>query len=595
MVEFTQPSENWRRRITSIFWYVDDIFNLPELNQRVRNAATNIQAGHIVLDRATSRLLNGWTEDLLAEYPGALNGEMEAASAIEAAIAFGITNQEDGSRSDTLIDSAAQISNWTFRRTRYVDQLAGAFLAFSFQQFAFIYDGFYRNRYVRFQQLDQAALTRLTGEDHPWWPRFQASLGDPAGISYPLTDYALRTTLEQITTDLFILRQLRTQTEQAALSHTLLLADDLALGVQQALANHLSSQVQSLTYVRDAAAIRVIPYAPIAPIGIPASSLTLKRDLLAIPHEFGHYLYWNGFRASSGPSFRNQIQTFFSDREISSGPLHRWREEIFADVVGGAVGGLPVALSFQDLSQEYAGLGFIDRGDRHPAPAVRPFIYCRVLMRRGAIEEARWLARRWCDLLIERQLADTQTSSRVQSDLSFSMSPNFIAFLNGLIGDRVEPVKLALRLQEMVDLDLLLSLVDQIDDWLEIPSNHVWQSMPRLPAFLTDPEVVYAQFEAWIFQTIGSREADHLSLDPPDPLPGWAALVAALTQSGDHSILQSQPRMQNPAWVAEVLYDTDMVLDDGENRVDIPADQWLPILFFDGWNTGGPGGGISHD
>ena len=49
----------------------------------------------------------------------------------------------------------------------------------------------------------------------------------------------------------------------------------------------------ALTYLQKSYETRVIPYAEVCLIGIPFTSVRLTEDLLAIPHEVGHYVFWN--------------------------------------------------------------------------------------------------------------------------------------------------------------------------------------------------------------------------------------------------------------------------------------------------------------
>src|SRR5712692_7881671 len=47
-----------------------------------------------------------------------------------------------------------------------------------------------------------------------------------------------------------------------------------------------------VTYFQKDTSIRVVPYAPVALIGVPFSCTTVPTDFLAIPHEVGHYVFW---------------------------------------------------------------------------------------------------------------------------------------------------------------------------------------------------------------------------------------------------------------------------------------------------------------
>ena len=96
-------------------------------------------------------------------------------------------------------------------------------------------------------------------------------------------------------------------------------------------------------------------------------------ELMAIPHEVGHYLYQHG-RFDDGTTFSAVSKKFAGDN-----PYYRWCEEIFADVYGCIVAGPLSALGMQAL------LVSIDRGrawkddEEHPTPVLRMFILAEVL------------------------------------------------------------------------------------------------------------------------------------------------------------------------------------------------------------------------
>ena len=106
--------------------------------------------------------------------------------------------------------------------------------------------------------------------------------------------------MRQISADLTILkrayytRKLGSCSEKEALE----MADQLA---QKALklaieGGVISNETTVLTYFQKTAFVRVIPYAPVAIIGIPVTCVDQTnnfRDFMAIPHEVGHYVYWH--------------------------------------------------------------------------------------------------------------------------------------------------------------------------------------------------------------------------------------------------------------------------------------------------------------
>ena len=137
----------------------------------------------------------------------------------------------------------------------------------------------------------------------------------------------------------------------------------------------------AITYHRQTATSRVVPYAPVALIGVPVTSLLETRDLLGIPHEFGHYLYWNRLRQEGERNLRDNwicddtFRTAIDDLPLDANdPVRTWEEEIFADVVGCMIGGPVAALSLQDLQRTVSYEAFFSREGVHPTPAIRPLI-----------------------------------------------------------------------------------------------------------------------------------------------------------------------------------------------------------------------------
>jgi hypothetical protein len=166
----------------------------------------------------------------------------------------------------------------------------------------------------------------------------------------------------------------------------------------------------ALTYFHKSPVIRVIPYANVALIGIPYTSLSTTVDLCAIPHELGHFVYWNAKIKHQYPEHDSKIYTpiYFALKNVLNNAkpgeilpewLLKWREEIFADVFGASVAGYVMALDFQDLMLATDAFeAALDDGE-HPSPIVRPNIYLNVLkalpFRNSANAIIELLGKRW--------------------------------------------------------------------------------------------------------------------------------------------------------------------------------------------------------
>ncbi|MCB0047014.1 MAG: hypothetical protein KDD92_16440 [Caldilineaceae bacterium] len=94
-------------------------------------------------------------------------------------------------------------------------------------------------------------------------------------------------------------------------------------------------------------------------------------EIMAIPHEAGHYIYQHGKRNGQGfPELSRQFQ---------GNPYYHWCEEIFADVYGCVVAGPLAAISMQAM------LMSIDRDrawqddEQHPTPVLRIYLFAEIL------------------------------------------------------------------------------------------------------------------------------------------------------------------------------------------------------------------------
>lgn len=199
-------------------------------------------------------------------------------------------------------------------------------------------------------------------------------------------EYALRNTLDQIAFDLSVLQRARNQRLETINRGTespfflgpdvLALADKLAhKALEPAITAGLLQDTAVITYFQKSSHVRVVPYAPVALIGIPYTCIDVEnnaRDFLSIPHEVGHYLYWHG--KLNGTRLNALLRSI-----ISNEPLWRtnWLEEIFADVYGCLVAGPVLAHDFQEVLFDNLNL-FEDDGE-HPVAAIRPYLYTDTL------------------------------------------------------------------------------------------------------------------------------------------------------------------------------------------------------------------------
>ncbi|HMN30973.1 MAG TPA: hypothetical protein PKE45_22650, partial [Caldilineaceae bacterium] len=158
-------------------------------------------------------------------------------------------------------------------------------------------------------------------------------------------EYVFRTTVDQIGYDMDVLSRAFQQRMPALMSPAMLktldLADRLAYRALKPALDHglIDHDTTVVTYFQKAVNVRLVPYAPVALIGIPFSAVKSMRDLLAIPHEVGHYVFRDG-RVRDGRFADSRFSSALYSRFAHQPPwFNAWLEEIFADMYGLLVGG----------------------------------------------------------------------------------------------------------------------------------------------------------------------------------------------------------------------------------------------------------------
>ena len=203
----------------------------------------------------------------------------------------------------TLLDRYEAFQNEdSTRRENTIFEVLVQLQKFAAGQFRFFYDGFYTKRFVD--------LAPIPDDRHFAFPQFITG--------HSIERYVMHHTLQQIADDIQVIQRASEQRlistqgavvglpGQIQIALTLADVDKLALSALRMVHSYLNNEPQTaLTYFQRSANVRVIPYAPVAMIGIPITTIGLNsgvgvvEDLLAIPHEMAHHLYWNG-RADSG-------------------------------------------------------------------------------------------------------------------------------------------------------------------------------------------------------------------------------------------------------------------------------------------------------
>jgi len=199
--------------------------------------------------------------------------------------------------------------------------------------------------------------------------RLERSLAHPP-------EYVLRRTLDQAAYDLTIVRLAiaqRTEPSDIALKTLSLTSTQAKEYLELVQPRLIPPRVQVITYFQRGTSIRVIPYADAALIGVPPTAMVKDswRELLAVGHEVGHYVYQNGFedgeRMPSVLSHKNRRRPAY---------VRRWQEEIFADVFGALVTGNPaVFYSARDMIADNPAFEAVLDDGEHPIDALRLHVY----------------------------------------------------------------------------------------------------------------------------------------------------------------------------------------------------------------------------
>ncbi|MFN8440865.1 MAG: hypothetical protein U0175_08855 [Caldilineaceae bacterium] len=138
-----------------------------------------------------------------------------------------------------------------------------------------------------------------------------------------------------------------------------------------------------MTYFQKSTNVRLIPYAPAVLIGIPFSAIDNSFDLLAIPHEVGHYIYHNG-------TWQGQCVEAWLQQQLQASGLpewaEHWAEECFADVYGCLIAGKHIADSALEMARNASFSEYFEDDGEHPIPALRPGIYLAVLEKLSGLD-----------------------------------------------------------------------------------------------------------------------------------------------------------------------------------------------------------------
>lgn len=225
--------------------------------------------------------------------------------------------------------------------------------AFAHSQFEFYYEGFSQSPTLTLEQFEELPV-----------------------------EYVFRSTFDQIAYDIDVIQKaadqrfspLKIGTPRTIMREALYQADQLAqICLQPAIEANLIEDTTAVIYLQKSPLIRVLPYAPVALIGLPYTFLDTPRDCLALPHEVGHHIYRHG----------QYITTKLQRVPPAPAWRRRWLEELFADAYGALIAGPVAALSFQDLQFTKTLADFSEDDGDHPVAFLRPELYTLIFDKMG--------------------------------------------------------------------------------------------------------------------------------------------------------------------------------------------------------------------
>lgn len=345
-----------------------------------------------------------------------------------------------------------------------------------------------------------------------------------------------------------------------------------------------------LTYFQKYGEIRVIPYAPVALVGLPLNAIREKNNLLAIPHEVGHYVYHHrNIDPSTDPISHQYVPASLKYSD--------WQEEVFADVCGSLIAGPVMAFDFQELVKRYDREYFLVAGGHgHPPPFVRPLIYTHALRART---NPRWqtlaneLDQRWKRYLYAEwnklfglpngtTMATLRTRIMGADAAVMGLNKEDAFYLKQLqqampyIQVVKDEIGLGDDVQVLVDA-ALMRLNGIEDDWTPnlTPANLAtdeaalrWWNSLTFTGIGLDPPVLGEKSDIWKHWVTAEKFFGDI---PPDPVINPASKETILITAGDDIYeFSRQPAVPKKG-------------PDG-----YPIYVWQPLWYASGWTTQGP-------
>lgn len=282
-----------------------------------------------------------------------------------------------------------------------------------------------------------------------------------------------------------------------AMRDTLDLADRLAAdALAPAVRHQLIEETAVLTYFQKTPTVRLLPYVPLALIGIDLTAIQDPLRLVAVAHEVGHHVYrqMTVNYATDLNELDEQVTDVIAQRAAASAAeqppawLLPWAEELFADVYSVLVAGPVAGLSMQAMLMAGSSAHLLHDDGDHPLGALRPQIAVLVLQKLAA-RDASSAARL------------QNTAARLQDQWRTYLAEQKITLAFAPAGGGA-PVQLAAAH------DQLRRYIDTLLDGPLAPLAH-WPKLERWSKGLDAPTAplteLYAQFTAACVRLAGSE------------------------------------------------------------------------------------------
>lgn len=168
-----------------------------------------------------------------------------------------------------------------------------------------------------------------------------------------------------------------------------------------------------VTYFEKSLNSRVVPYAPVALIGFPFRNIgainkimttdseqieqsttqhsLVFGDLLAIPHEVGHYVYWHS--SAHGSQLSHQLHRYVLGHQPQW--ILNWLEELYADIYGYVIAGPVAALQLMEMLRSGSKSSLLFDDGQHPIPVLRIYAAVDALEGIGLLKSAKSLEETW--------------------------------------------------------------------------------------------------------------------------------------------------------------------------------------------------------